>query len=170
MRLFTSVEFDSLEDLFEQQLGDLYDTERRLIDAIPEMIDAASSHSLKQALETHLQETQMQARRLEDIFNQLGKRPDRETCEAMKGLVSEARDMVSAKGDPDIKDAALIAAAQRVEHYEIAGYGTACSFAQRLGQHEIARMLHETLEQEKHADQILTEIAEQSVNVRAQHV
>lgn len=170
MRLFTSVEFDSLEDLFEQQLGDLYDAEQRIINALPKMADAASSHSLKAAFETHLEQTKNQARRLEDIFHRLGKQANRESCEAMKGLISEGEDMVQAKGDPDVKDAALIAAAQRVEHYEIAGYGTARTFAERLGHADIAHMLEQTLEEEKETDRLLTEVAEHSVNVKAQHV
>lgn len=169
MGLFTSTELNSLEDLFEQQLGDLYDTEQRLISALPKMAKAAHSSNLKHAFTEHLEETKRQANRLEQIFQQLGKKPKRETCEAMKGLVSEGEEMIQAKGDEDVKDAALIAAAQRVEHYEMAGYGTARTFAQRLGHQQAAELLQQTLDEEKHADQLLTKIAEQSVNIKAQH-
>jgi ferritin-like metal-binding protein YciE len=169
MGLFTSHEFNSLEDLFEQQLGDLYDTEQRLIKALPKMASAAHSSSLKHAFTEHLEQTKNQAHRLENIFNQLGKKPKRETCEAMKGLVSEGEEMIEAKGDSDVKDAALIAAAQRVEHYEMAGYGTARNFAQRLGHHQAAQLLQETLDEEKEADSLLTKIAVETVNVKAQH-
>jgi ferritin-like metal-binding protein YciE len=167
MNLFTSKEFDSFQTLFIDQLQDLYDAETRLTKALPQMEDAASSQELKNAFRQHLGETQNQVTRLEQIFQQLGETPGRETCEAMKGLVKEGDEIVQASGDPDVKDAALIAAAQRVEHYEISGYGTARNFAHRLGRDDIARLLEETLEEEKHADVLLTQIAEQSVNVAA---
>lgn len=169
MGLFTSHEFNNLEDLFQQQLGDLYDTEQRLIKALPKMADAAHSSSLKSAFTEHLEQTKNQAHRLENIFRQLGMEPKRETCEAMKGLVSEGEEMIGAKGDSDVKDAALIAAAQRVEHYEMAGYGTARTFAERLGHHQAAQLLQETLDEEKETDSRLTRIAMESVNIKAQH-
>ena len=124
MALF-SAEFNSLEELFVEQLEDLYDAEKRLTEALPKMADAATAKELKQAFQNHLRETQQQVTRLETIFRQLGKEPEGKTCEAMKGLVSEGDEMIKAKGDPSVKDAALIAAAQRVEHYEMASYGTA---------------------------------------------
>lgn len=167
MHLFTSKEFDSFQTLFIDQLQDLYDAETRLTKALPQMEDAASSHELKNAFRQHLGETQNQVTRLDQIFQQLGESPGRETCEAMKGLVEEGDEIVQATGDPHVKDAALIAAAQRVEHYEISGYGTARNFAHRLGRDDIARLLDETLEEEKHADALLTQIAEESVNVAA---
>lgn len=169
MGLFTSHEFKNLEDLLEQQLADLYDTEHRLIKALPKMAEAAHSNGLKSAFAEHLEQTKNQAHRLEDIFRQLGLEPKRETCEAMKGLVAEGEEMISAKGDSDVKDAALIAAAQRVEHYEIAGYGTARTFAQRLGHHQAAQLLQETLDEEKETDSLLNRIAMESVNVKAQY-
>lgn len=169
MGLFSSKEFNSLDDLFLDQLQDLYDAEKRLCDALPKMAEAASSPQLKQAFQDHLQETKEQVNRLERIFNEIGKTAQRETCEAMKGLIREGEEMVNASGDPDVKDAALIAAAQRVEHYEIAGYGTARTFAQRLGLNHVAELLQETLNEEGAADHRLTDIAEQSVNVQASH-
>src|SRR5437016_14163775 len=119
MKLFTSTEFNSFQDLFVDQLEDLYDAEQRLTQALPKMADAANSTQLKQAFQQHLTETQGHVARLETIFRQIGRDPKRETSQAMKGLITEGEEMVSAKGDSIIKDAALIAAAQRVEHYEI---------------------------------------------------
>lgn len=169
MGLFTSKEFNSLDDLFFDQIQDLYDAEKRLTKAIPKMAEAAHDANLKRAFHEHHRETEGHVSRLEQIFKLLGKEPARETCPAMKGLISEGEEMVQAKGDDAIRDAALIAAAQRVEHYEMAGYGTARTFAQRLGHSEAARLLEETLNEEKHADQTLTEVAESSVNPQAVH-
>jgi ferritin-like metal-binding protein YciE len=167
MKLFNSTEFNSFEDLFVDQLEDLYDAEQRLTQALPKMAEAASSSQLQQAFRQHLTETQGHVSRLETIFRQLGTDPKRETCQAMKGLIAEGEEMVEAKGDSTIKDAALIAAAQRVEHYEISGYGTARSFAQRLGLNEAASLLGQTLQEEKAADEILNQIAEGSINLQA---
>jgi ferritin-like metal-binding protein YciE len=168
MRLFTSLEFNSLEDLFLEQIGDLYDAEQRLTEALPKMADAAHSPALKNAFQTHLRETKGHVSRLERIFQQMGKSPERETCAAMKGLISEGADMINATGDPHVKDAALIAAAQRVEHYEMAGYGTVRAFAEQLGRRDIASELQKTLDEEGNADKILTQIAEQDANVQSQ--
>ncbi len=166
MKLF-STEFNSLQDLFVNQLEDLYDAEQRLTKALPKMADAATSSQLKQAFQHHLTETQGHVSRLESIFSKIGIEPKRETCEAMKGLIAEGEDMISAKGDSDVRDAALIAAAQRVEHYEMSGYGTARTFAQRLGFQDAASTLQQTLREEAAADEKLTQIAESSVNVQA---
>lgn len=165
--MFTSTKFDSFQDLFVEQLEDLYDAEKRLTEALPKMADAAYSSQLKQAFQQHLSETQGHVSRLESIFRQMNIDPKRETCVAMKGLISEGDEMIKAKGDADIKDAALIAAAQRVEHYEISGYGTARSFALRLGMREAAELLQQSLNEEAAADKKLTQIAEASVNVQA---
>jgi len=170
MGLFTSTEFDSLESLLIEQLQDLYDAENRLVDALPKMADAASSPQLKQAFQTHLNETKTQVNRLEQAFQLLDQSAKRESCEAMKGLVKEGEEMINAKGDPAIKDAALIAAAQRVEHYEIAGYGSARNFAQRCGRQEVADLLQQTLQEEGDADKKLTQIAESSINEKAARV
>jgi len=168
IKLFTSTTFNSLDDLLLEQIQDLYDAEKRLIDALPKMADASHSPQLQSAFREHLRQTEGHARRLEQIFQQLGKQPERETCEAMKGLIEEGEEMVHAEGDPNVKDAALIAAAQRVEHYEIAGYGSARTFAERLGQRQAAQLLEQTLNEEKETDKKLTQIAEQSVNLKAQ--
>jgi ferritin-like metal-binding protein YciE len=168
MALF-GTEFKSFEDLFEQQLEDLYDAEHRIVDALPKMADAANSTELKQAFTEHLYQTQQQIERLERIFSSLGKEPKRETCQAMKGIIAEGEQIVKADADPDVKDAGLIAAAQRVEHYEIAGYGSARSFAQRLGHADAAGLLQTTLNEEAKTDKLLTSIAESSVNLHAMH-
>lgn len=167
MPIFSSTEFNNLEELFIDQLEDLYDAENRIADALPKMAEAAHAPQLKNAFQHHLGQTKTQAQRLERIFKLLGKDPSRESCEAMKGLIKEGEEMVKAKGDSAVKDAALIAAAQRVEHYEMAGYGTARNFAQRLGHHDAARLLQETLDEEVNTDHKLTEIAEASINVQA---
>jgi ferritin-like metal-binding protein YciE len=169
MGLFTSKNFNSLETLFVDQLRDLYDAEQRLTKALPKMADAAHSTSLKSAFQQHLRETQNHVNRLERVFQAMGQKASPETCEAMKGLISEGETVLSARGDPDVKDAALIAAAQRVEHYEISGYGTARTFAQRLGRQEAVRLLQETLDEEAATDKKLTQLAEQSINPKAQH-
>jgi ferritin-like metal-binding protein YciE len=167
MALFGGTEFNSLEDLFVNQIEDLYDAENRLTKALPKMADAAASTSLKQAFQSHLTETQGHVSRLETIFRGVNVEPKRETCQAMKGLISEGEEMIDATGDADVRDAALIAAAQRVEHYEISGYGTARTIAQQLGLADVANLLQRTLNEEKAADEKLTTIAESSVNVRA---
>jgi ferritin-like metal-binding protein YciE len=167
MALFSSTEFNRLDDLLVNQLEDLYDAEVRLTDALPKMADAATSPQLAAAFREHLGQTQQQIRRLEQVFNTLGCAPERETCEAMKGLISEGEEMISAKGDDRVRDAALIAAAQRVEHYEIAGYGTARTLARQLGHENVAQMLQQTLDEEEHTDKKLTMLAEQWVNPQA---
>jgi ferritin-like metal-binding protein YciE len=169
MGLFTSKEFNSLDDLFFDQIGDLYDAEKRLTEALPKMVEAASDAELKDAFQHHLEETKKQVKRLENVFKQLGREPERETCDAMKGLLSEGEEIIGAKGDPAVLDAALIAAAQRVEHYEMAGYGTAREFADRLGHMEAVKLLQETLDEEKKADKKLTEIAARGINAKASY-
>jgi ferritin-like metal-binding protein YciE len=167
MPLFTTTTFDSFNDLFVNQIEDLYDAEQRLTKALPKMAEAANSPQLKQAFQSHLTETEGHVSRLEQIFREVNVEPTRETCEAMKGLIAEGEEMIKAHGDPDVKDAALIAAAQRVEHYEMSGYGTARSFAQRLGFNQAVTLLEQTLQEEKAADAKLNSIAESSVNPKA---
>lgn len=163
----TSMTLDNLGDVLEGQLRDLYSAEDQLIEAIPKMADAATNPGLKSAFRTHLTETRQQKTRLEQAFRMLRKEPVSETCEAMQGLISEGEEIIGLDGDPEAKDAALIAAAQRVEHYEIAGYGCARAFARRLGRNDVAALLHESLQEEANADKILTHIAETSVNQQA---
>lgn len=167
MGIFTSKEFNSLDELLVAQLEDLYDAEHRLVEALPKMADAASTSQLKTAFKDHLKETEKQVERLEQAFKKLGKDPKRETCQAMKGLIAEGDEMLQAKGDASVKDAALIAAAQRVEHYEMAGYGSARQFAKQTGHNDIAELLQQTLDEEGNADHKLTEVAESLVNPEA---
>lgn len=159
--------FETLDDLFLQQLEDIYDAENRLVDTLPKMAEAARHADLKIAFEHHLRETQGHVRRLEEVFREIGKEPKRETCDAMKGLISEGAAMIKAGGSDDVRDAGLIAAAQRVEHYEMATYGTLRTLARTLGHHGIADTLHATLEEEGAADHKLTELAESHINVEA---
>lgn len=168
MGMFFNVHLDSLDDLLLLQLKDLYDAEQRLCEAIPDMAEAAASAGLSEAFRSHLEQTKRHVSRLEQAFVDLGKPAGRETCDAMKGLIKEGAEIVDAEGDADVKDAALIAAAQRVEHYEIAGYGSARTFAQRLGHTTVARLLQMTLDEEKETDQRLTQLAEERINVRAE--
>ena len=167
MSLFTSTSLDSMETLLIEQLQDLYDAERRLTKALPKVAEAATDPALKKLVLAHLRETEGQVTRLERAFSILGQEPKAKTCAAMKGLIAEGDEMIDATGDASVKDAALIAAAQRVEHYEMAGYGSARTFAQHLGQDEVANILQETLDEEKAADQKLTELAERKINTRA---
>lgn len=167
MQLFSSTSLNTFEDLLLTQLEDLYDAEKRLTKALPKMADAAHAPELKSAFRDHLRETEGHVRRLEQVFRQLGKSPERETCDAMKGLITEGEEMIQAKGKDRIKDAALIAAAQRVEHYEIAAYGCARNFAQRMGFTGAAQLLQETLDEEGATDKKLTSIADRTVNPTA---
>jgi ferritin-like metal-binding protein YciE len=167
MGLFSSKQLDSLETLLFDQLEDLYDAEQRITQALPKMAAAANSPGLKNAFQQHLRETQNQLKRLEQVFQGMGRSAKGRTCQAMKGLIEEGDEIVQAKGDPDVKDAGLIAAAQRVEHYEMAVYGTARTFARRLGQVQAAQLLQETLNEEEATDKKLTQLAEQSVNPQA---
>lgn len=153
------MKLDSLQSLFVSELRDLYSAETQLLEALPKMAAAASSGKLKTAFQDHLQETQGQVDRLKKIFTDLGENPAGETCQAMKGLIEEATEIIESAGDRDVKDAALIGAAQRVEHYEIAAYGTARTFAKELKLSDAARLLDETLDEESDADEKLTKIA-----------
>jgi len=167
MPLFKTTSFHSLDDLFVDQLQDLYDAERRLASTLPGMAEAATDPRLKNALREHLTETERQISVLEDLFARIDQKPKAKTCEAMKGLITEAEEMVNAKGDAAVKDAAIVAAAQRIDHYEMAGYGTARTFAKRLGYEAVAQGLQQCLDEEKAADFRLTQLAEQSINPNA---
>lgn len=161
------MKIENMEELFLQQIEDLYDAEKRLVKALPKMAQASTSLMLKQAFESHLQQTEGHVSRLETIFRQLNKPAKAETCDAMKGLVSEGEDMVRHIDESPLRDAGLIASANRVEHYEIAAYGSARTFAQTLGLTQAAALLDQTLQEEKEADQKLTQLAQQMVNHEA---
>jgi ferritin-like metal-binding protein YciE len=164
---FASLKLNSLRDLLLEELRDLYNAEIQLTDALPKMAEAAGSADLRAAFEHHLDETEGHVSRLEKILERLSEEVSGETCEAMKGLIKEGELIIKAEGDPDVRDAGLIGAAQRVEHYEIAGYGTARTLARRLGEDEIASVLQQTLDEEGEADKKLTSIAESQANVGA---
>jgi ferritin-like metal-binding protein YciE len=168
MGMFFNTELNSLDDLLLLEINDLYDAEQRLVEALPQMAEAATAPALKQAFLQHLQETKRQVSRLEQIYVDLGKSASRHTCAAMKGLIKEGSEIVEAIGSSDVKDAALIGAAQRVEHYEMAGYGTARTFAEHLGLASVAKLLQTTLDEERRADIHLTELAEENINVKAE--
>jgi ferritin-like metal-binding protein YciE len=159
----------SLEDLFLHELRDLYSAEKQLLKALPKMAKAASHDSLKAAFEDHLSETEGQVERLEEIFELIGKPARAETCKAMQGLVEEGSKVMEEAEEDNVRDAALIGAAQKVEHYEIASYGTLRTFAELLGHHEAAELLDTTLEEEAATDKKLTELAESVVNADAAH-
>jgi ferritin-like metal-binding protein YciE len=158
----------TLEDLLIHELKDLYSAEKQLTKALPKMGKAATSEDLQRAIEEHLEETQGHVERLETIFGQLEVSHRGAKCVAMEGLITEGKHILEEDMEDDVRDAAIIAAAQRVEHYEIAGYGCARTFAQQLGHDQVATLLQETLDEEKAADEKLTEIAVQSVNVEAE--
>ena len=154
------MKLESLRDLYVEQLKDLYNAEQQLIKALPKMAKAASSEELRAAFESHLEETRQHAQRIETIFEQMGEKAKGKKCKAMEGLVEEGGEVIKEDMDEGIKDAALIAAAQRVEHYEIAGYGCVRAYATRLREDDAATLLSQTLQEEKEADEALNEIAE----------
>jgi ferritin-like metal-binding protein YciE len=157
---------ENLRELLVEELKDLYSAENQLTKALPKVAKNASDPQLKKAIESHLKETEGHVQRLEQIFEQLDESPKGKTCEGMKGLISEADERIKEGGEPAVLDAGLIADAQRVEHYEIAAYGSAKNFANLLGEKQIVTLLDATLKEEKAADEKLTSIAE-SVNVEA---
>lgn len=158
---------DSLRQLYVDELRDLYNAETQLTKALPKMAKASSNDELRQAFEEHLRQTSEQVSRLEQIFEMLGEKPTGKKCLGMEGLVKEGSETMKEDYEDAIMDAAIIGAAQRVEHYEIAGYGTVREFAEILGEDEHVSLLEETLEEEKQTDEKLTQLAEQ-INSQAQ--
>jgi ferritin-like metal-binding protein YciE len=158
---------ETLDNLLVQELKDLYSAENQITRALPKLIKATSSDDLRSAFEHHLKETEGHVKRLEKIFQILGSSPRGKTCNGMKGVLEEGSEVLDEIEEGSLRDAALISAAQRVEHYEMAGYGTVRSFAESLGQSEISQILEETLEEEKAADKKLTEIS-QKINSEVQ--
>jgi ferritin-like metal-binding protein YciE len=165
MSLF-SIKLENLQNLFVEQLRDLYDGEKQITKALPKLIEKANNPELKDVLQEHLDVTNEQIKCLEQIFHILGEKASGETCKGMKGVLAEGDSVVGDAEDNSVRDASIIASAQRVEHYEIAGYGTVRTYAKLLGKNDIANLLEQTLQEEKEADQTLSEIAE-SVNVEA---
>lgn len=159
---------NELKELFMDELSDVYNAEQQLTKALPKMARAAQSDDLREAFESHLQETENQISRVEQVAETLGESLKRKVCKAMKGLLEEASDMMQEKKGTAAIDATLIASAQKVEHYEIASYGTLCAWAKLLNEHQALELLHETLEEEKTADEKLTTIAESVANFEAE--
>jgi len=148
-------------------LQDIHDAETQLIEALPKMAQHASSPQLQQALHKHLEQTRRQRDRLEQVMSRVGTSPNGVRCKGMEGLIREGEDVLRQQGDPDVLDAAIIGAAQKVEHYEMAAYGTARTFARMLGEREAAGMLQQTLDEEGNTDKELTMIAESHINREA---
>ena len=153
--------------LFEDELKDIYWAEKALTKALPKMAKNATAPELKEALENHLEETEGQIQKVEEVFDIIGKKPVAKKCEAMAGLVKEGEEIMKDTEKGPMRDAGIISAAQKVEHYEIASYGTLCTFAKTLGLEEAADLLGEILNEEKNADETLTEIAVSTINVAA---
>ena len=166
MGLF-SKDIKTLDDLFVHTLQDIYYAEQQITKALPEMIEKATDPQLKQAFQTHLGETKQQIQMVEQVFRQHGQEPKAVTCPAIDGIISEAQDIASEVEDKEVLDAALLAAAQAVEHYEITRYGTLVAWAKQLGRQDCATILHQIMEQEKATDQKLNRIADSKVNVKA---
>jgi len=161
------MQHEDLRDLYIDQLKDLYSAENQLIKALPKMAKAASNEDLKSAFETHLEETRVHAERIAQIMKDMGESPKGKKCKAMEGLVEEGKEALEEFEDPEVLDAALIAASQRVEHYEIAGYGCVRTYANLLGEDKAAKLLQQTLDEEGKTDKLLTGLAESSINVEA---
>ena len=157
----------NLKDLFQHQLKDLYSAETQLLKALPKMAENATDAKLKKTFEAHLEETKEHQQRLEEICNELEIKPTGETCKAMKGLIAEAEAFLKEDAEKEVRDAGLIADAQRVEHYEISGYGTVVRYAKELGYNSIAKKLQKTLDEEYKADEKLDKLAEGRLNKKA---
>lgn len=161
------MKMETLRDLMIEELADIYDAEHQIIEALPKMKKAAKSSDLKQSFQEHLDMTREHVSRLEQVFELMEQKPKRKACKAMKGLIKEGEDMIEEDADRDVKDAGLIAAAQRVEHYEIAAYGTAMAYAKQIGMDQAIKLLSQTLEEEKQTDVKLSQLAESTINIKA---
>jgi ferritin-like metal-binding protein YciE len=161
------MKLNSLHDLYVLELKDLYHGEQQIIKALPKMAENASSPDLKNAFEEHLNQTRQHVERLEQIFEKLGESPKGQKCKGLEGIIDEGEDMMDKDAPPAVCDAALISAAQRVEHYEIAGYGSVRTYARRLGFEDHAQLLQQTLDEESQTDRKLTTLAESYINEEA---
>jgi ferritin-like metal-binding protein YciE len=158
----------TLNDLFVDQLRDVYNAENQLVKALPKMAKAASAPELRDAFTQHLEQTRGHVERLDEVAEKMGVKPKGKTCRAMEGLIEEGKEWIDEDAEPDVMDAGLIAAAQKVEHYEIACYGCLCSWAKQLGDEDVYDLLQQTLAEEKETDERLTQLAESSINLKAQ--
>jgi ferritin-like metal-binding protein YciE len=161
------VELETLRDLYIDELKDLWSAEKQLVQALPRMAKAANDPRLAKAFTTHLKQTERQVARLERIFKDLGESPRGKKCVGMEGLIEEGKELIKEKPDAQVLDAGLIAKAQHIEHYEMAGYGTVRTYAQVLGEERQAQLLQETLDEEGETDKLLTQLAENSINLEA---
>jgi ferritin-like metal-binding protein YciE len=161
------MKLDTLQKLYINELRDLYNAENQLLKALPKMAKAASSEELKNAFEAHLRQTETHVERLENIFAQLDQTPKGKTCHGMRGLIEEGSEILKEEGDASVLDAGIIVAAQKVEHYEIASYGSVRTFAELLGQKKTAELLQTTLDEESEANELLNGLAESIVNPEA---
>ena len=162
------MELDTLKDLYVEELKDLYSAEKQLVKALPKMAKAANSRELQAAFKTHLRQTAEHAARLEKICSELGVSPRGKKCVGMEGLIEEGSELIKEEPDPDVLDAGLISAAQHVEHYEMAGYGTVRTYARQLGLDDQADLLQQTLDEEGETDHLLTALAESGINLAAE--
>ena len=158
---------DTLEGLLLHEVKDLYHAERQLVKALPKVAEKASNPRLKSALEEHLQQTEQHVNRLEQVFQMLGEPAKGVKCKGMEGILDEGEEVMKLKGSPETRDAGIIMAAQKVEHYEIAGYGSAATWAEMLGRHDVKNLLGQTLDEEERADHKLTELAKGGINQQA---
>ena len=161
------MKLDTLQKLYTNELRDLYNAEHQLLKALPKMAKAASSEELKNAFEKHLEQTKSHVERLEKVFEELDEKPKGKTCHAMKGLIEEGSEILQQDGEESILDAGIIVAAQKVEHYEIAGYGSVRTFAHLLGQNKAAELLQTTLDEESETNELLNRLAESTINPEA---
>lgn len=161
------MQMENLEDLMKEELKDVLNAENQIIKALPKMIKKASNPELKSAFESHLEETKEHVERVEQAMESMGLPAKGKTCKAMKGILEEGQEIMGEDAEEDVMDAALIAAAQKVEHYEIATYGTLCTYAELLGLQDAKRLLGQNLDEEKKTDETLTELAERLINLEA---
>jgi ferritin-like metal-binding protein YciE len=161
------MKLDTLKTLYVNELRDLYNAEQQLVKALPKMAKGASSEELQDAFEKHLEQTRKHVERLEEVFEEMGEKPKGKTCKAMKGLIEEGSEILKEDGDESVIDAGIIVAAQKVEHYEIASYGSVRTFAQLLGKDRSADLLQTTLDEESEANELLNKLAEDIVNPEA---
>jgi ferritin-like metal-binding protein YciE len=161
------MKLESLHDLYLSELSDLYSAEKQIVKALPKMIEKVQSAELRQALEDHLEQTKGHVERLEEVFEMHGESPARQKCKGMEGVLEEGSELVGKDATPAVRDAAIISAGQRVEHYEMAVYGTVRTWAQQLGHERAAAVLQQTLDEEMAADEKLTKIANSQVNIEA---
>lgn len=158
---------ENLQEALVEELKDIYDAENQLLEALPLMAEKATNPDLKAGFEEHLEQTKEHVSRLEQVFELLEEKAERETCRAMKGLLQEGKHVMKEKAEPEVMDAFLIAAAQKVEHYEIASYGTVCVWAEAIGRKDVKKVLGQTLKEEKATDEKLSTLAEKSINLQA---